>query len=155
MAFDKAKEYLEKYGYGEYIMTFDRSTATVAEAAMAVGCCPGMIAKTLSFMQKEGPLVIVAAGDCKIDNKKYKAEFSEKAHMLSFEMAKELIGHEVGGVCPFGTNPGVRVYLDRSLLAYKTVYPAVGSANSAVALSPEMLENCLPGCKWVDVTCPM
>lgn len=109
MSFEKAHKYLKGYGLEERIRVFDISTATVELAAAAVGCEPGMIAKTLSFMQKDGCAVVVMAGDRKIDNKKYKAEFKEKAHMLSFDMAPELIGHAVGGVCPFGVNEGVKI----------------------------------------------
>ena len=150
MSFEKASAYLKSYGLDGRIQTFDISTATVDLAAAAVGCQPGMIAKTLSFMQKSGPVVIVIAGDCKIDNKKYKNTFGEKAQMLSFDDASKLIGHQVGGVCPFGVNNGVKVYLDLSLKEYETVYPAAGSSNSAVELSPAELEACLPLSKWVD-----
>lgn len=152
MAFEKARDYLKAYGFEDRIMLFEISTATVELAAEAVGCSPGMIAKTLSFMQKSGCVVIVMAGDCKIDNKKYKAEFSEKARMLSFDMAEELIGHAVGGVCPFGVNDGVRIYLDSSLKKFDTVYPAAGNANSAVRLSPSELQACLPNASWIDVS---
>ncbi len=152
MSFEKARDYLKNYGFEERIHVFDISTATVELAAAAVGCEPGMIAKTLSFMQKDGPVVIVMAGDCKIDNKKYKGEFKEKAHMLSFDMAPLLIGHAVGGVCPFGVNDGVKIYLDASLRKFDTVYPAAGSSNSAVKLTPDELQDCLPTAKWIDVS---
>lgn len=151
MSFDKAFEYLKNYGFENRIKVFEESTATVELAAAAVGCRPGMIAKTLSFMQKDGYAVVVLAGDYKIDNKKYKAEFSEKAHMLTSEMAPVHIGHAVGGVCPFGVNSGVKIFLDISLQEYDTVYPAAGTDNSAVKLTPKELKSCLPTAKWIDI----
>ena len=151
MSLEKATAFLEKTGYKDRIRLFDISTATVPEAAAAIGCGECHIAKTLSFSQKTGCALIVMAGDRKIDNGKYKARFSQKATMLSFEEAASLVGHEVGGVCPFGVNEGVAIYLDVSLREYDTVYPAAGNAGSAVRLTPDELEKILPEATWIDV----
>ena len=144
MAFQAAKEFLEKRGFGDRIKEFDVSSATVELAAVAVGCDPAHIAKTLSFLTGEGPVLIVAAGDAKIDNHKYKSFFGVKAKMLTVEQVSELIGHEVGGVCPYGIKEGVKGYLD-------VVYPACGSSNSAVKLSIPDLEKSCDFEQWVDV----
>lgn len=149
--FSKAKEHLEKYGMGNLVAEFEVSSATVGEAAVAVGVTEGEIAKTLSFIVDEKPILIVVAGDVKIDNAKYKAEFHAKAKMIPFENVEELIGHAVGGVCPFGVNEGVTVYLDESLRRFDIVYPACGSSNSAVKLTVEQLEAASGFTKWVDV----
>lgn len=151
MAFQTAKEYLEKRGFGDRIKEFDVSSATVELAAVAVGCEPAHIAKTLSFLTGEGPVLIVAAGDAKIDNHKYKSFFGVKAKMLTVEQVSELIGHEVGGVCPYGIKEGVKVYLDESLRRFDVVYPACGSSNSAVKLSIPDLEKSCDFEQWVDV----
>ena len=151
MAFFKAKEHLEKYGMGDRVMEFDVSSATVGEAAKAVGSSEGEIAKTLSFIVDEKPILIVVAGDCKIDNAKYKAYFHAKAKMIPFEDVEPLIGHAVGGVCPFGINDGVEVYLDESLRRFEIVYPACGSSNSAVKLNIEELEKTSEFRCWIDV----
>lgn len=151
MAFDKAKEHLMKYGMEDRVMEFDVSSATVGEAAKAVGSSEGEIAKTLSFLVDEKPILIVVAGDCKIDNAKYKAYFHAKAKMLPFESVEELIGHAVGGVCPFGINEGVGVYLDESLKRFEIVYPACGSSNSAVRLNIAELEKTSEFKCWIDV----
>lgn len=151
MAFEKAKEYLKQFGLEDRIMVFDTSSATVELAAEAVGCEPARIAKTLSFQVEDHCILIVAAGDARIDNKKYKAQFHTKAKMLAFEDVEELTGHAVGGVCPFGAKEGVTVYLDESLKRFETVYPACGSSNSAVKLTLPELEHA-SGCKaWIDV----
>lgn len=151
MSIEKAKAYLEEKGFGERIQIFDVSSATVELAALAVGTEPARIAKSLTFMVDENPIMIICAGDTKIDNSKYKAYFHKKAKMLSREEVNSLIGHDVGGVCPFGIRAGVDVYLDVSLKRFDKVYPACGSANSAVELSPEELEQ-LSACKeWIDV----
>lgn len=151
MSIEKAKAYLEEKGFGERIQIFDVSSATVELAALAVGTEPARIAKSLTFMVDENPIMIICAGDTKIDNSKYKAYFHKKAKMLSREEVNSLIGHDVGGVCPFGIRDGVDVYLDVSLKRFDKVYPACGSANSAVELSPEELEQ-LSACKeWIDV----
>ncbi|MBR4720366.1 MAG: YbaK/EbsC family protein [Clostridia bacterium] len=146
-----AKEHLKKYGLDGKIMEFTKSSATVADAAKAIGCKEAEIAKTLSFSVKDTPILIVAAGDARIDNRKFKDEFQEKAKMLPFEDVKKLIGHAVGGVCPFGIKDGVLVYLDTSLKRFETVYPACGSSNSAVKLSLAELETASEYKKWVDV----
>lgn len=151
MAFEKAKEHLKKFGLEERIMVFDTSSATVELAAEAVGCEPARIAKTLSFLVEDGRILVVAAGDARVDNKKYKAQFHTKAKMLSFEEVEERTGHGVGGVCPFGVKEGVKVYLDESLKRFERVYPACGSSNSAVELTLPELEQA-SGCEaWIDV----
>ena len=151
MAIDKAREHLKKYGLEDRVKEFDVSSATVELAAKAVGVEPCRIAKTLSFMTKEGPILIVAAGDARIDNKKYKEQFHVKAKMLTPEEVIELVGHAVGGVCPFGIKEGVFVYLDESLKRFETVFPACGSSNSAIELTISELEQCSGYVAWVDV----
>ena len=151
MSFIKAKEYLEKYGLENKIMEFPVSSATVEEAAKAVNCKEEEIAKTLSFMVKNKPILIVIAGDKKIDNSKYKAEFHTKAKMIPFGEVEQLIGHEVGGVCPFGIKDGVEVFLDDSLKRFPIIYPACGSSNSAIKLTIEELEKASNYEKWIDV----
>ena len=151
MSIEKVRAYFKKFGMEDRILEFSVSSATVELAAQAVGCEPQRIAKTLSFMVADRPILIVAAGDAKIDNPKYKAQFSQKAKMLSFDQAAELIGHAVGGVCPFAVNDGVRVYLDESLKRFETVFPAAGSAGSAVRLTCDELFECSQALEWVDV----
>lgn len=151
MAFERAKESLRKFGLEDRVMVFDTSSATVELAAEAVGCEPAKIAKTLSFQVEDHCILIVAAGDARIDNKKYKAQFHTKAKMLSFEEVEELTGHVVGGVCPFGVKEGVKVYLDESLKRFEKVYPACGSSNSAVELTLPELERASGYEAWVDV----
>ena len=152
MAFEKAKAHLEKYGLEAKIKLFDVSSATVSLAAAALGTQEAKIAKTLSFMTPDGAILVVCAGDTKVDNQKYKATFSVKAKMLSFEEVEPMIGHAVGGVCPFGVNSGVKIYLDDSLRRFDIVYPAAGTANSAVELTLEELERSAEAIGWVDVT---
>lgn len=151
MSFEKAKAHLEKKGFADRIKEFDVSSATVALAAEAVGCEPSHIAKTLSFSLDDGAILVVAAGDTKVDNKKFKETFHTKAKMLAFDDVERLIGHSVGGVCPFGINDGVKVYFDESLRRFDYIYPACGSSNSAVKLSCEDLENAVENGEWVDV----
>lgn len=151
MSIEKARDYLKRYGLENEIMEFDVSSATVEQAAIAVGCREQEIAKTLSFIVEEKPILIVAAGDCKIDNPKYKAQFQLKAKMIPFEEVETLIGHAVGGVCPFGVNDGVTVYLDSSLKRFEYVYPACGSSNSAIKLTVEQLESISGYKEWIDV----
>ena len=151
MSIEKVKEYFKKYNMENRILEFSESSATVELAAKAANCEPKRIAKTLSFMVGEEPILIVVAGNAKIDNAKYKAEFLKKAKMLAFEEVEEIIGHPVGGVCPFAINEGVKVYLDESLKRFDTVYPACGSANSAIELTIEELEKYSNFLKWVDV----
>lgn len=151
MAIEKVKEYFKKYGMEDRVMEFAVSSATVELAAEALHCEPCRIAKTLSFMVGDSSVLIVAAGDVKIDNPKYKAQFGTKAKMLTPEEAEMLIGHAVGGVCPFAINPGVAVYLDESLKRFQTVFPACGSSNSAIELTIEELEKYAAPVAWVDV----
>ena len=151
MAFEEAFAYLENLGYGEKVQVFEVSSATVELAAVAVGTEPARIAKSLSFMVDEQPIIIICAGDTKINNSKYKGVFHKKARMLTAEEVRSLIGHEVGGVCPFGIKDGVDVYLDESLKRFEKVYPACGSANSAVELTPEELEQLSGSKAWIDV----
>ena len=151
MAFDAAKDYLEKKGYGDRVLVFDTSSATVELAAQAVGTEPARIAKSLTFRVGENPVMIVCAGDAKVANAKFKAFFHTKAAMLTREEVSALIGHDVGGVCPFGRRDGVSVYLDESLKRFDIIYPACGSANSAVRLSPEELEALSESSGWIDV----
>ena len=152
MSIAKVKEYLAAYGAAERVREFDVSSATVELAAKALGCEEARIAKTLSFMLGERVLLIVAAGDVKVDNRKYKDFFGGKAKMLAREDAERLTGHAVGGVCPFGVKDGVEIYLDESLRRFETVYPAAGTAASAVRLSPGELASILPSASWIDVT---
>lgn len=151
MAFEAAKQYLDSIGLGDRVEEFDVSSATVELAAQAVGCEPAHIAKTLSFLAGNEGMLIVAAGDAKVDNHKYKETFHTKAKMMTPDQAVELVGHAVGGVCPFGIKPGIKVYLDESLRRFDIVYPACGSANSAVRLSIPELESASKSSGWVDV----
>lgn len=151
MAIEKVKEFFRQYGMEGKVLEFETSSATVELAAQALQCEPCRIAKTLSFKGKEGPLLIVAAGDAKIDNPKFKAQFGTKPKMLSPEENVELIGHAIGGVCPFAVNDGVKVYLDESMKRFKTVFPACGSANSAIELTMEELEKYSSSVAWIDV----
>lgn len=151
MAIEKVREYFRQFGLEDRILEFDVSSATVELAAEAVGCEPCRIAKTLSFMTEDGPVLIVAAGDAKIDNPKYKAQFHTKAKMLTPDEAVQLVGHAVGGVCPFAVNDGVQVYLDNSLKRFETIFPAAGSANSAIELTPAELEKYSGSLGWIDV----
>ena len=151
MSVEKVRDYLAAYGAGDRIREFDVSSATVELAAQALSCEPCRIAKSLALMTPEGPVLVVAAGDAKIDNPKYKAQFAAKAKMLSPENTLALIGHAVGGVCPFAVNEGVRVFLDESLKRFDTVFPACGSSNSAIELTLEELERFSDNEGWVDV----
>lgn len=152
MSLEKAKEHLKKYNMDSRIMEFPVSSATVKEAAEAIGCKEEDIAKTMSFLVDEQPIVIVVAGDVKIDNSKYKQEFHKKAKMVPFEDVEKIIGHEIGGVCPFGVNENVEVYLDESLKRFKEVYPACGTHNSAIKVTIEELEKVTGYKKWIDVS---
>lgn len=152
MAFDVAKKYLDERGFGDRVLEFEVSSATVELAAKAVGTEPERIAKSLTFMVDDAPVMILAAGDAKINNGKFKAYFHTKAKMLSYEQVSELIGHDVGGVCPFGVKDGVKVYLDESLKRFDIVYPACGSGNSAVKLTIPELEEVSGFTEWIDVT---
>ena len=150
MSVEKVRAYFARFGMEDRVNELPQSSATVDLAAAALGVEPGRIAKTLSFLVGERPILIVAAGDTKIDNARYKARFGTKAKMLTPEEAVELVGHAVGGVCPFCVKEGVKVYLDPSLRRFDIVYPACGSPNSAVRLTPEELEL-LSGGEWCDL----
>ncbi len=151
MAIEKVREYFSAYGIADRIREFEVSSATVALAAEALGCEGCRIAKSLSFMLNEKPILIIAAGDAKVDNRKYRDFFGAKAKMLAYEEVETLIGHGVGGVCPFAVNDGVAVYLDESLRRFETVFPACGSSNSAIELSIPELEKYSLSLGWVDV----
>ena len=152
MSIEKARAHLARHGLEDRIMEFDQSSATVELAARAVGCEPARIAKTLSFEIAGEVALIVFAGDARINNQKFKATFHTKPRMLDAASAEDRIGHAVGGVCPFGVNEGVCVYLDESLRRFDVVYPAAGSSSSAVRLTPAELEDCVDGATWVDVS---
>ena len=151
MSIVKVREYLKYFGADGSILEFPVSSATVELAAKALGTAPARIAKTLSFRLKDGVILVVLAGDAKTDNRKYRETFGEKARMLDREEAETLVGHAVGGVCPFAVNEGVKVYLDVSLKRFATVFPAAGSANSAIELTPAELEKFSRASGWVDV----
>lgn len=151
MAIEKVKEYFRKFDMENRIQEFDVSSATVELAAKALNCEPCRIAKTLSFMVNDSPILIVMAGDAKIDNPKFKAKFKAKAKMLTAEEALALIGHAVGGICPFAVNEGVIIYLDQSLQRFHTVFPACGSNNSAIELTIQELEQYSNYLEWIDV----
>ena len=152
MSIERVRKYFREYGMEERIREFQVSSATVELAAAALQCAPERIAKTLSFLVEGKAVLVVAAGDARIDNAKYKAQFSTKAKMLSPEEVKAMVGHAVGGVCPFAVEEGVKVYLDASLKRFETVFPACGSANSAIELTIPELEECSGYEGWVDVT---
>lgn len=151
MSIIKVKEYLKKYNLDDKIMEFDESSATVKEAAHAIGCLEKDIAKTLSFLVDDNPIIIVVRGDAKIDNSKYKKEFHKKAKMVPYDMVEEIIGHKAGGVCPLGVNDNVKIYLDETLKSLEYFYPACGSSNSAIKLDKDTLEKIVKYEKWVDV----
>lgn len=151
MSIEIVKEYLKKYNKDKEIITFDVSTATVKLAAQALNVKEGQIAKTLAFKKDDGCMLIVTAGDVKIDNSKFKNEFGFKARMMSAEETAKETNHAVGGVCPFGVKEDVSIYLDKSLLEYETVYPACGSSSSAILLTPKELSEIIKYDKWIDV----
>jgi len=151
MSINRVREYFGQWNMEQRIMEFNESSATVELAAQALGCAPCRIAKTLSFHVGDTIILVVTAGDAKIDNQKYKSTFQTKAKMLSYEEAELLIGHGVGGICPFAVNEGVKVYLDDSLKRFDTVFPACGSSNSAIELSIEELEKYSNYLSWVNV----
>jgi len=152
MSMDKARAHLRRYGLEDRIIELEASSATVELAARALGCEPEHIAKTLSFMKDDGALLILAAGTARIDNAKFKARFGMKARMLPVDRVEDVIGHAVGGVCPFGVNLGVPVYLDESLRRYDVVYPAAGNAHSGVRLTVDELYRASEAEGFVDVT---
>ena len=151
MSLDRVKSYLREYGEDKNIREFDVSSATVELAAAALGTEPARIAKTLSFQRENSAILIVAAGDVKIDNKKFKSFFGFKARMLPFDDVERLTGHAVGGVCPFAVPEVVKVYTDVSLKRFKTVFPACGSSNSAIELTCEDLFRISKSAGWIDV----
>lgn len=151
MAIEKVRAYFEQFGIADRIKEFHESSATVELAAHALCTEPCRIAKTLSFMLDDKTILIVTAGDAKIDNHKYKSFFGAKAKMLKPEEVNDLIGHSIGGVCPFGINDGVTVYLDESLKRFGTVFPACGSSNSAIELTIPELEKYSNFVEWIDV----
>lgn len=151
MSFEKAKRYLDEAGYGDRVIVPEMSSATVELAAQAIGAEPGMIAKTVSLLVKGEPVLILTEGTARIDNRKFKDRFHAKMKMIPAGQVEEIIGHAPGGVCPFGINDGVRVYLDVSLKNYETVYPAAGDDHSAVKLSIEELWEVSGAEDWVDV----
>jgi prolyl-tRNA editing enzyme YbaK/EbsC (Cys-tRNA(Pro) deacylase) len=151
MSIESVREFFKKYDLDNKIIEFTTSSATVALAAKALGVIEARIAKTLSFKKDSGCILIVTAGDAKIDNAKFKSEFSMKAKMLTPEEVITLTGHEIGGVCPFGINENIPVYLDISMKRFETVFPACGSSNSAIEFTCEELFHYSAGVKWVDV----
>lgn len=152
MSLEKVKNYFKQFNIENRILEFPVSSATVELAAQALNCEPGRIAKSLTFMVVNQPIMIVCAGDRKIDNAKYKAKFGVKAKMLNPDEVNELIGHSIGGVCPFALEENVKVYLDNSLKRFKTVFPACGSSNSAIELSIKDLEKYSNSIEWIEVT---
>ena len=151
MSIIRVKEYFKQFDMEDRVMEFPVSSATVELAAQALNTEGCRIAKTLSFSVNDSPILIVTAGDAKIDNKKYKSFFGAKAKMLTFDEVEEKIGHAVGGVCPFAVNDGVTVYLDECIKRFETVFPACGSSNSAIELTPEELEKYSGYKQWIDV----
>lgn len=151
MSFEKAKAYLEEKGYAENIIIPDQKSGTVEEAAEALGVSPDSIAKTMSFLIHDQPILIVTEGTAKIDNHKYKSFFHVKAKMVPYDEVETIIGHAPGGVCPFGISDNIKVYLDESLKKFDTVYPACGSNQSAVKLTLAELEDASGYVEWIDV----
>ena len=151
MSFEKASGYLRSIGLEDRIIVPEASSATVELAAQAIGVTPGEIAKTLFFITKEGPVLVIAEGTARVDNHKYKETFHTKAKMIPGDRVEELVGHAPGGVCPFGIQDGVPVYMDESLRKYEIVYPAAGDDHSAVRLTVAELEQASRACGWVDV----
>ena len=151
MSQKRAENYLEQKGFLDHVIRLEASTATVADAADALGVEPGMIAKTMSFLQDDQPVLILTEGTARVENRKYKDTFHIKAKMIPFEEVEQWIGHAPGGVCPFGINDGVKVYLDESLRRFETVYPAAGDDHSAVKLTIPELEEVAGAVGWVDV----
>lgn len=152
MSIEKVRNYFKDFGLEDRIREFDTSSATVELAAAALNCQPERIAKSLSFIVKDKTVIIVTAGDVKIDNKKFRNIFETKAKMIDKDRVEDLIGHEVGGVCPFAIKDGVEVYLDQSLKRFDTVFPACGSSNSAIELRQDELEKYSKYKEWIDVT---
>lgn len=152
MSVEQVKTYLKELGSDAPVIETSEPSGTVAQAARAIGTQERRIAKTLAFLMAQGPALIVVAGDAKIDNRKYKTAFAQKATMIPSLQTEDVIGHAPGGVCPFAVKPGVRIYLDESLKRFSSVYPAAGSANSHVHLTIAQLEELTRYDGWVDVT---
>ena len=155
MSIEKGREYFRGFGMEDRVQEFEVSSATVELAAQALGVEGARIAKTLSFMVGEQPILILMAGDVKVDNSKYKGFFHAKAKMMSPEQLEEYVGHQIGGVCPFGIKDGVDVYLDESLKRFETVFPAVGGSNSAIKLTIPELEKYSNYKEWVEISKPI
>lgn len=151
MSIEAVRKYFSKYGIDSRIKEFDTSSATVELASQVLGCEPCRIAKTLSFLVDDRAILIVLSGDMKIDNAKYKSQFGTRAKMLTVEEAEILVGHSIGGVCPFAVNENVSVYLDNSLKRFQTVFPACGSSNSVIELTIDELEKYSGFISWIDV----
>ena len=151
MSFERVKSYFKSIGMIDRVKEFDKSSATVDLAAKAIGCEPELIAKTMSFQLGDKAILIVTAGDAKVDNRKYKDYFGKKAKFIKAESLESIIGHPPGGICPFAVNEDVRIFLDESLKRFDIVYPAAGSENSAVKLNLEELEKYSNSEAWVDV----
>ncbi len=151
MSIEKGRAYFRSLGIEDRVIEFTVSSATVELAAQALGVEGARIAKTLSFKTSEGCMLILAAGDARIDNHKFKDKFHMKAKMLSADEVLELVGHPVGGVCPFGIDPAIPVYLDVSMKRFRTVFPAVGSASSAIELNLDELYRYSNALEWIDV----
>lgn len=151
MGLESAVRCLDEYGFKDRVKLLDESSATVDLAAEAVGVEPDQIAKTLSFLVKDVPVLVLASGKARIDNHKFKEEFKTKAKMIHSDQVEAMVGHAPGGVCPFGVKEGVQVYLDNSLKKHEVVYPAAGTGNSAVKLTVPELEKCSGYLKWIDV----
>ena len=152
MSIERVKAYFSSLGESERILEFAQSTATVELAAEAVGCTPGMIAKSMTFLVDGAPLLVILAGDVRVDNHRFKEAFHKKGRMIPFDQVEAFIGHAPGGVCPFAIKEGVPVYLDESLRRFETVYPAAGDDHSAVRLTPEELYRIIPAAGWVAVS---
>lgn len=151
MSIERVLSFLEQKGMADRVITFEASTATVELAAQALGVEPGHIAKTMSFLVDGAPLLVILAGDVRIDNHRFKEAFHKKGRMIPFDQVESLVGHAPGGVCPFAIKEGVPVYLDESLHRFETVYPAAGNDHSAVRLTPEELFRIIPAEGWVDI----
>ena len=150
MSLESAKKYLEKFGLEEDIITFDVSSATVELATQAIGCKPCEIAKSLTFSNQDRVVMVITSGDMKIDNSKFKSYFGFKPSMISPDDVERLVGHRIGGVCPFGINENVEVFLDESLKRFEYIYPACGDSNSAIKLTPNKLFDII-NAEWIDV----
>lgn len=152
MAIDKVKKFFESLGETQRVVEFAESTATSEQAAQVLGCEVGRIAKTISVFVDKKPILVLMSGDTKIDNKKFRAKFNCRPHMIQIDEVENLIGHAVGGVCPFAVNDGVPIYLDESLKRFEYIYPAAGSSNSVVKLTLDELPRYINFAEWIDVS---